>query len=728
LSRALPILASLILITGAATGAYLAWDWWQKNKDSDNDGISDHLEMSKYHTDPSKVDTDDDTLNDKFEIDNNLNPLIPNPVYVYLKGKNLLGHYELFRDLDTGNLTENKKSVIDYFLSLTEELKGKMANVIKEVASDSSITNEEVVRVKDPDVDELETPIELDIGTDPFYPDHLVFHAYKNLGKDFAVKFKDVEYNGSSIGLVNLLASLTPEKRNSTEVNSLLNSIILDKAVSEQERILFDDSFVSVTFPKIKNLAWTPARVVWDEIYDINATFEAEDDKTPIAYAELRLVPKQYYWMIEKYGMNRDNYTLVFPNESERVFVLKPKDGAFDELKEEFEVPIENMTGGREYDIVALSKDQAGNIVTKNLTIPYIRQFENLGKQLYEKGIKVGVEYAPITKQHEWNGYIELGGPYKPLLGYSIVNSKEDFIVLEKEFDWMSKSGINFILYVWPGKESEGEIRDGILKEALSTLEIFKTGGTKFGILYESHWRFEDMIRYNQEGFNMSNPQNVRILKEDLSYLTEDYFNHRAYLKIDGKPFFYIYMNKGMYGDVVGSLEEVYEFMKENYGIQLYMVSDHALPEVDENWYYRDPPSVKDLVRLFDAMVTGMHHSPDYQQWGLFEDYLEMGFKYWHDFSLRNKLDYIPFVNPGASVKYCPWQPPEAREFDPGAYPRSLELWKKRIEMGIPYSNTFGIIVSWNNFWENSHLEPTVQEGFNYLKAMKEVLTKYYLK
>jgi len=61
------------------------------------------------------------------------------------------------------------------------------------------------------------------------------------------------------------------------------------------------------------------------------------------------------------------------------------------------------------------------------------------------------------------------------------------------------------------------------------------------------------------------------------------------------------------------------------------------------------------------------------------------------------------------------------------AYPRSIEMWKKRIEMSFPYSNTFGIMVGdWNNLFENGHLEPTVQEGFEYLKAMKDVLTKYF--
>jgi len=134
-----------------------------------------------------------------------------------------------------------------------------------------------------------------------------------------------------------------------------------------------------------------------------------------------------------------------------------------------------------------------------------------------------------------------------------------------------------------------------------------------------------------------------------------------------------------MGGDVIGGLKEVYKFMKENYGIQLYMVSEHALPEVDENWGGSGGGAVytpvKDLAPLFDAMLTTISYKhPDY---ATHEDYLEKGFKYWYPFSIRNGLDYIPFVSPGASMKYCPWHPPEMRESDPFAYPRSSSCGKR---------------------------------------------------
>jgi len=461
--------------------------------------------------------------------------------------------------------------------------------------------------------------------------------------------------------------------------------------------------------PEIRDFKWEPIRVVNDKVYDGVTLFLARDEKSRISEASLIFAPKVYSHLPSE----------AFPNDTIKKFVLRPLDGTFDENVEEFLANITDIKGGREYDIEVTVKDEAGNIAVASLTTPYIREFENFGKQLYEKGTKIGIIYGLITKQHEWDDYLKLGGPYEPLLGYYVLNSTRDLIVIERHMDWMSGHGINFVLGLWSGKELEGNILDKMYKEALSTLDIFKTGGMKFGISYT-----RDEFQ-GQPGINMSDPRNIQIIKEDLPYLTENYFRHPAYLKIDGKPFFYIYMNKGMYGDVVGGLKEVYKFLKEKYGIQLYMVSDHALPEVNEDWYYHE---VKDLAPLFDAMVTGIHYGPGYQQWGSWEDFLEMGFKHWYNFSLRNGLDYIPFVNPGASMKYCGWHPPELRESDPFAYPRSVEFWKKRLEISIPYSNTFGIMVGdFNNVMENGHIEPTVQEGFEYLKAMKEVLTKYFL-
>jgi hypothetical protein len=516
------------------------------------------------------------------------------------------------------------------------------------------------------------------------------------------------------------------QQRMDEAIEGLRKTIEKYRVLLGDERVSFESSTLKVLedlkitqekllkvlpyFPLIKNLSFSPSKIINDKIYDLNVNLEVISPLNTLKEVEVRLIPIEYPNLPKE----------AFPEEKVKTIKLKPKGLE----REMFDTTFTDLKGGREYLIEAVSKDVADNVNSEEGRTPYIREFENLGKQLYEKGIKIGIIYGLITKQHTWDDYIKLGGPYKPLLGYYVLDSTEDLIVIEKHMDWMSGHGINFIVDVWSGKESEGDIRDKVFKEAISTLEIFKTGGMKIGILYESHRRF---VEGEIPGINMSDPHNIQILEEDLSYLTENYFSHPAYLKIDKKPFFWIWGIKGAYGNVRNSLEEVYKFMKEKYGIRLYMVSDHAGPDVDENWCYRDPPPVKDLAPLFNAMLTGAWVGEYNQKNQTYESWLKSGFEYWHNFSLRNRLDYIPFVNPGYSMKYCSWQPPESRETDPFYFPRSIELWEKRIEIAVPYSNTFGIMVGdFNNVFENGHIEPTVQEGFDYLKAMKEVLTKYF--
>ncbi|RZN58812.1 MAG: hypothetical protein DSO07_11860, partial [Thermoproteota archaeon] len=215
---------------------------------------------------------------------------------------------------------------------------------------------------RDSDGDGIPDYKEKEYGTDPNKPNYLLAYALKKLPESEALRFKDVEnFNESSKGFVDLYASLPQDKRSSKEVNELLDKILSDNVIDDYEKNLFDDRFVNPTLPTIDNLNWTPTRENLDKIYDINVTFVAKDDKTPISYAELRFVPVEYTYMIEKYGMRPEDYPKVFPPDKERNIILTPVDGKFDSLEERFSVPIKDIVGGREYKIVALVRDSAGN-------------------------------------------------------------------------------------------------------------------------------------------------------------------------------------------------------------------------------------------------------------------------------------------------------------------------------------------------------------------------------
>ena len=188
-------------------------------------------------------------------------------------------------------------------------------------------------------------------------------------------------------------------------------------------------------------------------------TSTAIDDENPIAYAELRFIPVEYYYMIQKYGMRPEDYPRVFPSDKERVFVPTPTDGKFDELEEEFSALITNIVGGREYRIVALVRDVAGNERIVEIKTPYIRQFENVAKT---GDIIVAVPYY-LWYRRDLSNWKD-GHKYMPLLGeYRL----DDPIVMSKHIDWATGYGIGVFLISWSGYES------GDLKYFDENLKLF---------------------------------------------------------------------------------------------------------------------------------------------------------------------------------------------------------------------------------------------------------------
>jgi hypothetical protein len=386
----------------------------------------------------------------------------------------------------------------------------------------------------DADGDGIPNYKEKEYGTDPNKPNYLLAYALKKLPENEALKFKIVEnFNESSKGLVDYYGSLPENIRNSKEVNALLNQILSDNIINELEKNLFYDKFVLPSLPLIFDLNWFPTREKLDKIYDINVTFIAKDDNTPIAYAELRFVPIEYHYMIEKYGMRPEDYSKVFPPDKERVYVLTPIDGKFDSLEERFAITIADIVGGREYKIVALIRDLAGNERKTEIKTPYIRQFENLGRELYERGIIISAAYMP------WNFKDIRMEVDKPLLGRY---DASDDIVQWKHVDWATGHGINAFFIdggfweKWKLEGKEGAIINGFMNK-----------GIKCAIMWGWVWE-----KYFKRGSNdaklalwvvdLNDNYNLEIFKNLMkSLLDSKIFLHPNYLRIEGRPVLFIY-------------------------------------------------------------------------------------------------------------------------------------------------------------------------------------------
>jgi len=471
--------------------------------------------------------------------------------------------------------------------------------------------------------------------------------------------------------------------------------------------------------PIIKNLKWEPTRVINDKVYDINITFSASDDKSSIASVELTFKPEDYNYFITKYGMRPEDYNLVFPNDT-RVIQLVPIDGAFNSKNEEFIASIKNIIGGVEYKITVLVKDSAGNEGRVGIKTPYIREFENLGKQLYNKGIIIMSVYLPFEMSRI---------PRKdddPLLGrYDTI----DNIALIKHVDWATGHGINtFILdsqnHWWPGiKNKVFTICEKLL--SLGQIKVaWLMGPSRQHFIYGEYgkeipeWAIDLRTSKNNETFLMF----IKELMKPELVKSENYF------KIDGKPVLYIW-DEGAFFNQENTYETIKKLLMKKIGYEVYIIAD---------WLPRIPTSPSDEYVQFllkEYRGSGLKVVDAFTSWigfhkvGLdtkeyvenYEYYYDKQLDMWKHFTKEWNKDFIVSLIPGFDNSYS-WGEPQI------PLPRNIEKFAKRLEIAVKYlddQQPMLKIDTWNDWGEWSYIEPTNKEKFSYLNILKSFLIKY---
>jgi len=574
------------------------------------------------------------------------------------------------------------------------------------------------VSVVDSDGDGIPDDVERVYGTDPYRPNYLLAYALGKLPEEEALLFKNVEdFNDSSRGLVDLYASLPREKRGSIEVAMLLGQILSDNIVCEAERRLFEAKFVNPARLEIVGLNWTPTRVVLDKVYDINVSFTARNDKTPIVYAELRLIPVEYYYMIEKYGMRPEDYPKVFPPDKERVYNPTPIDGKFDSLEEKFSVQIKDIVGGREYKIVALVRDLVGNEQTAELDLPYIRQYENFGKQLYNKGIIVGASYYLWWGPEYWSHNSPL--VLQPLLGWY---DSTDPIVISKQIDIFTGYGVNVLFISWSGKEYENtyyndrRLKYIFLKNPLIT-------NVKFAILYETHGR----LTKDKDGLiDLNNDTNKRIFMEDFIYLAQNYFSHPSYLRVRGKPAIYIY-DTLVFTLKTKNIEMLLRDMRNNVknvsGEDIYLISSEV-----SKWFNPSDLITQTRLKLFDCdsdWAAQYGGSPKIDNWfmGNYDENILTVYKNYSYVLRKLGRDFMPSVIPGfMDVRK------EGYKNEHIIVERNVERFAKRLKEALSTTSDDLVLIRFdtaNDHHENTQIEPTVSEGYRFLQVIYDTLKGY---
>jgi hypothetical protein len=83
----------------------------------------------------------------------------------------------------------------------------------------------------------------------------------------------------------------------------------------------------------------------------------------------------------------------------------------------------------------------------------------------------------------------------------------------------------------------------------------------------------------------------------------------------------------------------------------------------------------------------------------------------------------VPSSIPGFDNRLAPWGDPTSIPL-----PRDPNKFKERVNISLKYMNSelkMFRIDTWNDWYENTQIEPSSNDGLLYLKILKEVLRSY---
>jgi hypothetical protein len=513
-------------------------------------------------------------------------------------------------------------------------------------------------------------------------------------------------------------------------IRRLKSTIEKYRVILGDERVSFESSSLKVLedlkitqekllkllpyFPLIKSLEYSPSRVMNDKIYDLSVSLEVISPLNTLKEIEVMLIPVEYRYFITKYGMREEDYDKVFPKEEVRSVKIEPK-----KLEREmFSVDFEDLKGGKEYIVKARVKDVAGSEKIVEVKTPYIRQFENLGKELYEKGIIVAGSYYLWWGPEYWahNSPLTL----QPLLGWY---DSTDQMVLSKHIDTFTGYGINVFFVSWSGRYYEPTYyHDRRLKDIF--VNNFLISDVKFVILYETHGR----LKKDKDGFiDLNDDENKKKFIEDFEYLSKNYFSHPSYLKIRGRPVVYIYDTPVFTlrtKNVENVLSEMRNRVKISSGYDIYIVSSEV-----KGWFDPNEFKTQERLTLFEcnsdwAAQYGGTIGVDDWFMNNYDDNVLNVYKKYSKVLFELGKDFMPSVIPGfRNVRKEGYTTPHI------IVERNVERFIKRLKDAISTTHSDLRLIRFdtlNDHHENTQIEPTSIEGYKVLEAVVNVFKEQF--
>ncbi|MEM2088291.1 MAG: glycoside hydrolase family 99-like domain-containing protein [Thermoproteota archaeon] len=347
---------------------------------------------------------------------------------------------------------------------------------------------------------------------------------------------------------------------------------------------------------------------------------------------------------------------------------------------------------------------------------------------LDEETIIVTASYYPWY--HPVDGKWEDGITGMPLLGFY---ESDDWSIISRHIEWATGCGISGFFVEWSGLKAPSY--DDSLKIMLQHPDSRKI---KFSLTYAVSIALGTVWEQGAQGkkpdeidwtVNCSDPDvEARFLK-DIDYAAKNYFWRENFLKVKGRPVFYLWASATMKGDAIGLLQKARKMVAEKYGMNVYFIGEEVMwgssPELER-------------VRAFDAVMPYVMINmsvPPSESYPLEKSLSSIIAQYegWSNVCRDLGIGFIPGVFPGYNDKnrtaYYVEKDGKVDTMTP-VVTRSVESFRsfcsearKLVDPDVGLIN----IASWNEWFEGSTVEPSKQYGFEYLEVIKEVLSNYRL-
>ena len=353
----------------------------------------------------------------------------------------------------------------------------------------------------------------------------------------------------------------------------------------------------------------------------------------------------------------------------------------------------------------------------------------------YYPGWKKGAELVAHNRFDDLLDYPER----TPLLGYYDEENPE---VCDWEIKWAVEHGIGCFIYCWYRKrENTGhkitvdDLRLGhAIHEAYMHCRFKKY--MKFAIMWECQW---GLI------------QDFDDLTENLiPFWVENYFSDPQYLTVDGKPLLYIYNMRALvrqlgseeaFGEMVQLMRQ--EMVRHGFpGIHISVV--HCQKDIHERNYWHTPiEAVRDVMGVDSIFQYGLSTAIEELTQEQYATYLEtlmldpklvvseqLG-------KIRSRIEFDPnfsMFTASAMRDSRPWfkvmgvdprKPMMQFRLSPAEYKEQLTQIKALTD-ALP-EDSIGrkilIIDAWNEWSEGHYVAPCLENGFQYLQVIRDVLT-----